>query len=73
MIELIEDKEVYKVKSIKKIHKSIKYFDEFCWDKKNNKFYFYEGSTALFNDDFDLYQYDENTLEQKIIHVNLKR
>lgn len=71
--ELIEKENVFQIKNVRNIHMSIGICDEFSWDRKNNKIYFFNTGDALFQDNFDIYQYDDNTLEKKIIHVKLKR
>ena len=74
IIELAENEQSFQTKKIQKLHEPIdSSFDEFIWDKKNNKIYFYDTGKAHFQDSFDLYQYDDSTFEQKTIHVELKR
>lgn len=73
-IIVLEEKEnSYYVKSLKSLHNSVGICDHSIWDKINNKIYFYNSGEVLFKDNFDIYQYDDNTFDQKIIHVKLKR
>lgn len=72
-IELNETEKLFQIKNIQSLHHSKSFLDTFDWDKKNNKIYFYNSGDAHFQNNFDVYQYDDKTLVQKIIHVKLKR
>ena len=73
IIDLLETSNSYSVKKYQKFHLSIGLRDCFYWDKNLNKIYFFSNGEALFKNKFKVVEYDDNSLQQKIIQINLKR
>ena len=72
-IDLIETENLFQIKNIQKLHHSKFILDDFDWDKKDNKIYFYDSGEAHFQNNFDVFRYEESSLEKKVFHVELKR